>query len=245
MVYLKGVKMSEKSVKRVKLEDAKERDQFYAVAKKYWEKIPPTIDGMLGGFGCISNIDIQGSLKFLKPFLVAKKKSTGHHRALDCGSGIGRVSKHLLLPLFDYVDLLDQNQTFLDESVDYINEDNKRVENRLCMGLQDFTSEAGRYDVIWCQWVLMQLRDDDVVEFFRRCKAALCKNGLLILKENITSSGEIEIDETDSSVARSLKLLRLLIHKAGFQIVKEQRQQKFPKELYEVRMFACRVKNPI
>ena len=28
-------------------------------------------------------------------------------RALDCGSGIGRVAKHLLLPLFDEVDLVE------------------------------------------------------------------------------------------------------------------------------------------
>lgn len=40
--------------------------QFYEKANEYWSQIPPTIDGMLGGFGCISNTDIRGSELFLK-----------------------------------------------------------------------------------------------------------------------------------------------------------------------------------
>uniref|UniRef100_T1IR29 Alpha N-terminal protein methyltransferase 1 n=1 Tax=Strigamia maritima TaxID=126957 RepID=T1IR29_STRMM len=238
--------MSSQPAKRLRLDvEASDKDQFYTVAKKYWEKIPPTIDGMLGGFGYISNTDIQGSEKFLKPLLVAKRRPMGAHRALDCGSGIGRVSKHLLLRLVKTVDLLDQNQVYLDESYNYLAEDAAGIDRRVCMGLQNFIPDANRYDLVWCQWVLMQLRDDDVVDFFRRCSSGLTKNGLIVLKENITSSGDIEIDETDSSVARSLKLLRSLIRKAGFSIIKEQRQQKFPKELYEVRMFACAIKDPV
>jgi len=40
--------------------------EFYTAAAKYWERIPPTIDGMLGGFGFISQIDIRSSMIFLK-----------------------------------------------------------------------------------------------------------------------------------------------------------------------------------
>lgn len=40
--------------------------EFYTDAAKYWEKVPPTVDGMLGGFGFISNTDIEGSQGFLK-----------------------------------------------------------------------------------------------------------------------------------------------------------------------------------
>ena len=32
---------------------------------------------------------------------------------VDCGAGIGRVAKHLLLPSFDKVDLVEQNGEFL------------------------------------------------------------------------------------------------------------------------------------
>lgn len=48
------------------IEDEK---QFYSKAKTYWKDIPPTVDGMLGGYGHISSIDISSSRKFLQRFL--------------------------------------------------------------------------------------------------------------------------------------------------------------------------------
>ena len=38
----------------------------YKQAADYWSNVDPTVDGMLGGFGKISQIDIEGSSKFLK-----------------------------------------------------------------------------------------------------------------------------------------------------------------------------------
>lgn len=43
--------------------------EFYSKAQKYWKDIPPTVDGMLGGYGHISSIDIDSSKKFLLKFL--------------------------------------------------------------------------------------------------------------------------------------------------------------------------------
>ena len=43
-----------------------EVSKFYKDAVDYWSNIPPTVDGMLGGFGFISDVDIQGSENFLK-----------------------------------------------------------------------------------------------------------------------------------------------------------------------------------
>ena len=40
----------------------------------------------------------------------------------------------------------------------------------ICSGLQDFTPSDGAYDVIWCQWVLGHLTDEDLVAFFKRAK---------------------------------------------------------------------------
>lgn len=42
---------------------------FYSNAEDYWREVPPTVDGMLGGYGSISSIDINGSKAFLKRFL--------------------------------------------------------------------------------------------------------------------------------------------------------------------------------
>lgn len=48
---------------------AEDETTFYSNAEDYWREVPPTVDGMLGGYGSISNIDINGSKAFLKKFL--------------------------------------------------------------------------------------------------------------------------------------------------------------------------------
>lgn len=46
-----------------------EDSAFYSKAEVYWKQVPPTVDGMLGGYGSISNVDINGSKKFMQKFL--------------------------------------------------------------------------------------------------------------------------------------------------------------------------------
>ena len=41
-------------------------NKYYKDGANYWSSVDPSVDGMLGGFGNISNIDIEGSAKFLK-----------------------------------------------------------------------------------------------------------------------------------------------------------------------------------
>ena len=48
----------------------------------------------------------------------------------DCGAGIGRVAKHLLLPVFDNVDLVEQNPEFLTQAKTYLV--NNKIDNNLC-----------------------------------------------------------------------------------------------------------------
>lgn len=168
--------------------------EFYSKAEKYWKDVPATVDGMLGGYGHISSIDINSSRKFLQRFLrvgntgpgapkapflllawswalpctVASPWSsaprgfcsqdgpnrTGTTRALDCGAGIGRITKWLLLPLFKTVDMVDVTEDFLTKAKSYLGEEGRRVRNYFCCGLQDFSPEPNSYDVIWIQWVI-------------------------------------------------------------------------------------------
>lgn len=88
------------------------------------------------------------------PLVQEAEGKTGKGCALDCGAGIGRITKRLLLPLFDMVDMVDVTREFLDEAKRYLGADGKRVGNYFCQGLQDFVPETGRYDVIWIQWVI-------------------------------------------------------------------------------------------
>ena len=49
---------------------------YYKNAANYWEKIDPTVEGMLGGFAKISPLDIDGSNKFLKMMFKVSKVLT-------------------------------------------------------------------------------------------------------------------------------------------------------------------------
>lgn len=212
---------------------------FYSNAEDYWKEISPTVDGMLGGYGSISNIDINASKTFLQRFLGDGEGKTGSGCALDCGAGIGRITKRLLLPLFKTVDLVDVTQEFLDKAKTYLGEESKRVGNYFCCGLQDFVPESGRYDVIWIQWVIGHLTDDHLVDFLHRCQKALRPDGLIVIKDNVSYEGVIP-DEVDSSVCRDLNIVCSLVRRAGLRIVHQEQQKNFPKELYQVHTLAIR-----
>lgn len=217
--------------------------EYYSKAADYWQNVTPTIDGMLGGFAKISHTDIDGSNKFLK-FLLrggAGDQGPGTERALDCGAGIGRITKHLLTKHFQTVDLVEQDKHFLEKAREYL-AGNSKVGNLYCAGLQNFTFSPGQYNVIWCQWVLGHLTESHLIQFLRRCCQGLKAGGYIVVKENVTSSGQVEEDEEDSSVTRPPETLREIFQQADLRIVKEFKQNKFPKELYAVHMFALRPK---
>nr|XP_039270773.1 N-terminal Xaa-Pro-Lys N-methyltransferase 1-A-like [Styela clava] len=211
---------------------------FYEEADKYWKTISPTLDGMLGGYSHISTSDVLGSRKFLREFLQGSNPRLRHKRALDCGAGIGRVSKLFLLHIFDTVDLLEQNGEFLKQAPSYLGPElSKKVGEYICAGLQDVNLKPNFYDLIWVQWVTGHLTDAHFIEFLHKCQNALLPGGLLILKDNI-SSGDVEWDKVDSSVTRTHAQLRRIFKQAGMKIVKEEHQTNFPAELYKVFMFA-------
>ena len=85
--------------------------------------------------------------------------------------------------------------------------------------------------------MLGHLTDDHFVEFFRRCVQGLDTNGVIVVKENLTSGDDVEVDEEDSSVTRPEELVKKLFHRAGLKIITELKQQKMPKGLYPVKMF--------
>lgn len=79
--------------------------EWYSSAAEYWDSeanCPLSDDGVLGGYGKLTEVDVQGSNQFLDS-LYEMRLEFGRDRAVDCGAGIGRVAKHLLLPRFSQV----------------------------------------------------------------------------------------------------------------------------------------------
>ncbi|KAJ3071595.1 hypothetical protein HDU98_005097 [Podochytrium sp. JEL0797] len=219
--------------------DSPEDKISYKKAANYWDKIDPSIEGMLGGFGTLTEIDCASSIRFLTEYSTQNHGLNLDH-ACDCGAGIGRVSKNFLLKVFKKVDLVEQNPKFLDEAkTEYLKDEvaAERVGAFFPLGLQDFNPEQGKYDLIWSQWVLGHLTEDDLLAFFLRCKAALRPHGIIGVKENVCPRGGIELDDEDSSVTRPASVLEAVFAKAGLEIVKREVQKGFPRGLYPVNMY--------
>lgn len=142
--------------------------------------------------------------------------------------------------MFDRVDMVELNKKFLDSAQSFIGQDADRVDRFICSALQDFSPEHGRYDLIWSQWVLGHLTEEHLVEYFKRCRVGLTPDGIIAVKENVSSSGETEFDNLDSSYTRSKEDYVNAMKKAGMTILKEERQKGFPKGLYTVFMFALK-----
>lgn len=107
---------------------------------QYWEGVEASVDGVLGGFGHVSRVESLGSRSFLLSVLphlsfcapasanvdalqwkkdrIAERggKGKARTRALDCGAGVGRVTQHSLLPIFDEVHMVEPVAKFLLEA---------------------------------------------------------------------------------------------------------------------------------
>jgi protein N-terminal methyltransferase len=176
----------------------------YSASHAYWETVDASLDGVLGGFGYLSDIDVDSSRKLLLETLQhLHPLSPKQMYALDCGAGIGRVSKQLLMPLFGTVDLVESQPKFLKRAAQLLSSEAAYGE-AFCSPLQTFDLPRQRYHVIWVQWVLGYLTDDDVVSFLRRCQKALLPRGLLYIKENVLVDDHVATvaDHYDPSVTR-------------------------------------------
>jgi protein N-terminal methyltransferase len=72
------------------------------------------------------------------------------------------------------------------------------------VGLEAWDPPLGtRYDLIWVQWCVGHLTDDQLVGFLKVCQSVLTPGtGVIVVKENQSTSGKDVFDPEDSSVTR-------------------------------------------
>ncbi|KAL7936461.1 alpha-N-methyltransferase NTM1 [Trichoderma chlorosporum] len=216
---------------------------------KYWEAASADVNGMLGGvpavqgFYIVLRMDLQGSRTFLAKLGIGIKN--GRHKvasALEGGAGIGRVTEGLLLNVAEQVDVVEPVAKFT-----AVLQSKTGVRNVFNIGLQDWQpTEDVRYDLIWVQWCLGHLTDMQLVEFLNRCQEALNPDGVIIVKENLSTKGFDFFDEQDSSVTREDVKFRSLFVQANLRIIATEMQRGFPessaRRLLPVRMYALKPK---
>ncbi|KAG5057778.1 hypothetical protein JHK82_012758 [Glycine max] len=234
--------------------DPSKKTQWYRDGVSYWEGVKANMDGVLGGFANVNEPDISCSEDFLNILLSERFPPAADARrqplvALDCGSGIGRVTKNLLIRYFNEVDLLEPVSHFLETARETLasgcqtNSDMHKAVNFYCVPLQDFTPDTARYDVIWIQWCIGHLTDEDFVSFFKSAKVGLKAGGFFVLKENIARSGFV-LDNEDRSVTRSDLYFKELFSRCGLHVYKSKDQKGFPEELFAVKMYALTTDPP-
>ena len=96
---------------------AGDKASWYQGSVDYWDRQPATVDGVLGGYEQIHEVESDTSRTMIQTF---KHLMPSMGSALDCGAGIGRISKHVLIPEFTQVDLLEPSTTQIDEARNFV-----------------------------------------------------------------------------------------------------------------------------
>ena len=231
---------------------------WYGTSAAYWASVAADVDGMLGGLGELHGVDVDASLGFIDDLRRGLEGEVGvgapQERgappplpadgvALDCGAGIGRVSRCVLLERFRAVELLEPSRAFLDRARAELPAD--RVNALHEAPLQGFEPPAaGRYAVVWVQWVLNYLKDADLTAFLRTCATALAPGGRLILKESVSKEDNgFYVDRSDASITRTDSHFRQIFAAAGLHVAACRLQPGMPKGVFRVWMYSLRPKD--
>jgi protein N-terminal methyltransferase len=117
---------------------------------------------------------------------------------------IGRITQGLLLDVAQTVDVIEPIAKFT-KALD----DQDGVGQIFNIGLEEWRpADDATYDLMWNQWCVGHLTDQQLVEYLERCKGVLRRDedgkttGVIVLKENLSSSGSDLFDKQDSSVTR-------------------------------------------
>ena len=208
---------------------------WYEKRKELWEDKSATIKEMVG-WEEINLPDIKCSNELVSGLIYTKQLVP--NSALDCGSGIGRVSKHVLVNYFKEIDLFEQNEKFVEKSKEELSSFTNVRSIQQC-SLQLFEFNKRKYDLIWIQWCLENLEDEDLDLFISKCYNGLNDNGIVIVKENFfypTDEGPYKgkdynySDEDYSKQRKDIFYINLFM-KHKFKIIKHFLNPNYPSKI--------------
>jgi protein N-terminal methyltransferase len=107
--------------------------------------------------------------------------------------------------------------------------------------LQDFEPKPDTYNIIFIQWVIGYLTDEDLVAFLKRCAVGLRHGGVIVIKDNTCTDVAFVADRDDASVTRSLAYILAIVELTGLKVVCERYQDDFPENIFPVPILALGV----
>jgi len=177
------------------IEKKKENSQieWYKKREEHWNKMEPNLSSVLGGFEKSQLPDVKCSCELLNGLISTKQLN--HHSCLDCAAGVGRVTEYVLCNYFQEIDLFEKNKSFIEKCrIKFTGND--KIKNIYISSLEKFEFKK-KYDLIWVQWCLENLEDEDLGPFLKKCYDNLNNNGIIIVKENLYNIDDNEKEENE------------------------------------------------
>lgn len=176
------------------------RESWYASNHSFWQEV-----GRSGGGDAAAGVedseeDVRASKVFMNQLVadgIIHTRASGRgqnsglgraRRALDIGSGAGRVTKDLLLRCVDEVHLVEGCDDLIQQSRRLLGKKQSAQCHFYVFQLQNaadgvpFPTDS-RFDIVWVQLVLEYLTDDDAVAVLRHCRDAVAGSGIVVVKE--------------------------------------------------------------
>lgn len=112
---------------------------------------------------------------------------------------IGRITEGLLVNVATEIDVVEPVAKFT-----VALHGKPGVRTIFNVGLEEWQpGEDVQYDLVWTQWCVGHLTDEQLVQYLERCKAVLePESGVIVIKENISTNGVDIFDDVDSAVTR-------------------------------------------
>jgi len=175
------------SLTELHLVQEENKNEWYAANLLWWESgYGGTTDdeAMIGD--CDGESDALIGLEFLDKVL-KKRPLTKISSALDCGAGVGRITKFILSKrCHGNITLIEANMHWSERSRVYLGR--KRAAN--CQFINANLLDLSRHipvksmDLIWIQWCLQYLTDNDAIQVLATVQQCLTQHGIIIIKEN-------------------------------------------------------------
>ena len=175
-----------------KKEENKEEKNWYKKREEYWASVEPNLTSVLGNEN-IQLPDVKCSCELLNGLILSKQLNP--KSCLDCAAGIGRVTEYVLSNFFNEIDLFEKDKVFLEKCKKKF-AGNDKIKNIYESSLEKFKFEK-KYDLIWIQWCLENLEDEDLLPFLKKCYENIKDDGIIIVKENLYNIDENEEKEED------------------------------------------------
>ena len=207
------------------------KDVWYATNDAYWRDGGcggvTDDEAMVGDTGGIE--DGEEGLDFLDRFLAEQQRQCSGLKtrlAIDAGAGVGRITKYVLLKRFDSVLLIEADPGWSKQSRKYLGRKRSEKCTFECKRLEKLSTTyvETQADLVWIQWTLQYLTDQDAVQILKNLAARLVQNtGVLVVKENRPYGGarhdRFQMDTPEYSgrydITRTDNHHRLLFQRAG------------------------------